>query len=340
MQKDLERRLHEAKQSFALIKQPRKYRKLLPYVPLTVLILGFGLVGVILTVSSHAATVAKPMEAEAGQLGGNANTVADTTGKASGGSFVNFSSGGSNPNPTPPPPGGGGGNDGDPTAATCNSFTMVGPPPGLSYQPNQCEDFNDGLGGFDPYNGGGGDTVISDSDSRQPGQCSNGGGFLALKQDAAGHTCGGEYAGITQQYGYWEVRMRAYSTGTGSGSAPHPVLIIWDPGAVWENGEMDFFETDIGDPAGGYLHCLGHPVDNCYQIPDNPVDYSKWHVYGFDWRADSGSGYIDGVQWWTTSNNDWSIQDKGHLTIQLDNLQGSTPVKPGEMDVDWIHTYK
>lgn len=325
-----------------LLKKSKKYRKLLPYTPLAVLVVGFGLVGVVLTISSHAANSVTAQEAESGQLNGNASNQTGDSNTVSGGSFVLFgagSGGGGNPPPPPPPPPPSGGGD-DPTATTCpTSFSVVGTDPTITqYKPTLCEDFNNGLGTFGPYTGGGDGTVIDGSSSRQPGQCSNGGGYLALKQDSAGHTCGGSVDAIEQSYGYWEMRMRAYKTG-GGGSPGHPVLILWSPGNVWNDGEMDFFETDIGSPAGGFLHCVGNPQQNCFTIPDDPVDYSQWHVYGFEWRADGGRGFIDGKPWWSTTTNDWSITKPGHPTIQLDNF-GSAPAELDEMDVDWIHAYK
>ena len=299
-------------------------------------VLAAGLLGGVLISVSHADSFAKGLEAEDGQVAGNAKKVADTA--ASGGNKVTFSS-------TTTGGGGGGGStgDNDPTANTCsgNAFTIVGAPAELNgYKASGCEDFNNGLGGFDAYTGGGDGTVVSGS-SRKPSQCSNGGGYLALKQSSDGSTCGGNLGQPEQQYGYWEVKMRTYKTADGGGPTGHPVLIIWSPGNVWNDGEMDFFETDIGDPAHGYMHCIGHPKDNCYQIPDNDVDYSQWHVYGFEWRADGGTGYIDGKKWWSDNNSGgWSIQKPGHMTIQLDCIGCGTPVRPAQMDVDWVHTYK
>lgn len=145
--------------------------------------------------------------------------------------------------------------------------------------------------------------------------------------------------GFDQRYGYWEVRMRAYSTGS-SGSAPHPVLILW-PGSGGWTSELDFFETNIGNSAGGFLHCTGGNVSsNCYTLPSNSVNYSQWHVYGIQWTASGMTGFIDGNKWWSTNSSSVQPLADSNLTIQLDNLSGSTPVKSGEMDVDWAHMYK
>lgn len=223
-----------------------------------------------------------------------------------------------------------------PTAATCPAPTPAAPVTG--YTVSQCEDFNNGLGAFSPYVGGGAGTVVGTG--RVASQCTDVDGMLELKQNAAGATCGGWMTGFDQRYGYWEVRMKVASTGT-SGSPPHPVLILWPGNGQWTS-ELDFFETNVGNPAGGFLHCSGsNPSANCFILPSNNVDYSQWHTYGIQWTPTSMTGYIDGTQWWT-SNNTSSFQPlaDSNLTIQLDNLSGSTPVDPAEMDVDWAHMYK
>jgi hypothetical protein len=322
-------KISKVMEAFGLLKKTKKYRKLLPFVPLAVVILGFAVTGLILTIASHAATYTAPKEAEAGVIAGAAATKTDTTNKASGGKYVGFgSSGSTTPPPTTPP-------TSDPTAATCPSPTPTAPVTG--YTIAKCEDFNSGQGAFGGYDGGGGDTVVGGG--RKSSQCSDSGGVLILAQSSDGSTCGGS-TNFSQRYGFWEARMRAYSTGT-SGSAPHPVLILWPDSDQWpEGGELDYFETDIGDPATGFLHCASSAGGNCYQLPDDSVDYSQFHVYGFKWTSSSFTGYIDARQWYTTSDGGAQPPGAMHQTIQLDNLTGNTPVKAGKMEVDWLHMYK
>jgi hypothetical protein len=225
---------------------------------------------------------------------------------------------------------------GSAAAATCPSPTPVAPVTG--YTISACEDFNSGLGDFSPYNGGGGNTVVGTG--RTPSECSDAGGVLELKQTSAGATCGGWMNKFGQRYGYWEVKMRVYTTSASSGSEPHPVLILWPSDGQWTS-ELDFFETNIGTPATGYLHCTGDPNSKCYTLPANSVDYSQWHVYGIQWTPTSMTGYIDGMKWWSTTNiSPFEPLGDSNLTFQLDNVSGSTPVKPAEMDIDWAHMYK
>lgn len=236
-----------------------------------------------------------------------------------------------NPQPNPQP-----GPNPSPTTATCGGSANTPTAPLGSYAIKSCEDFN-GSGipsGWSAYNGGGGDTVVGAG--RKPGQCTVGNGVLVQTQNSDGATCGMSHS-HSQRYGLWEVRMRAYSTGS-SGSAPHPVLIVW-PDTEWEDGELDYFETDLGDPdMSVFLHCVGNPSKNCYST-SKAVDYTQWHTYSFEWTSAGFKGFIDGVQFYSTGPSGADMPVPGHQTIQLDNLSGDTPVKSGKMEVDWVHIY-
>jgi hypothetical protein len=307
-----------------------------------IFVLAFGLIGIYVLFSVHAATFSVAAELESGKLSGNAKIVADSS--ASGGSAVQFgsapTSGSGSSSSSGSGSSGGSSTSGStsPTTATCPSPKPTAPITG--YVIATCEDFNSGLGDFGPYTGGGSGTVVGTG--RTASQCTVTGGMLELKQASSGATCGGWMNNFDQQYGYWEVKMRAYSTGT-SGSAPHPVLILWPTNNEWTS-ELDFFETNIGSSATGYLHCTsssGSANSNCYVLPTNNVDYSQWHVYGIQWTPTCMTGYIDTTKWWSTcSTSSFQPLGSSNLTIQLDNLSGSTPVKAGEMDIDWAHMYK
>jgi Dockerin type I domain len=219
--------------------------------------------------------------------------------------------------------------------STCPSPTPVTPVSG--YTIVACEDFNNGLGAFNAYNGGGGGTVVGVG--RVPAQCQVSDGILHEVQLSNGATCGGSMPTFSHLQGLWEVRMRAYFTGT-SGSEPHPVLILWPDTGVHADGELDYFEANLGHPARAFLHCLGvNDTQNCYTSPISPVDYSQWHVYSILWESGRMSGYIDGQLWWSTTGTTFVPSVAMHQTIQLDNLSGVTPVDPGEMDIDWVHMF-
>ncbi len=225
---------------------------------------------------------------------------------------------------------------GDTTTPTCESSASSPTAPLTGYRLTKCEDFNGTTipSGWSAYNGGGGDTVVGAG--RKQEQCTVGGGILVQTQNTDGATCG-MTSNFAQKYGFWEVKMRAYSTGSG-GSAPHPVLILWPDTDVWADGELDYFESDIGEGMGVFLHCVGNPSANCYHTTHN-VDVSQWHVYGFEWTATGFKGFVDGQQIYETGGNGSNPNVSMHQTIQLDNLTGQTPVSPAKMEVDWVHMY-
>ncbi len=220
------------------------------------------------------------------------------------------------------------------TDATCTGSGKTPVAPVTGYTLSKCEDFNNGVGTFSPYDGGGEGTVVGGG--RKSAQCTATGGVLVLTQLADGSTCGGSMDSFSTTYGYTEVRMKTSSTGSG-GSAPHPVLIQWPDSGP---GEFDFFETDIGESGSQvFLHCIANTSDNCYNTKLD-VDYTQWHVYGFEWTASGFTGYIDGKQVYTTDGAGSNAAKPFHQTIQLDNLSGKTPVSPGKMEVDYVHLYK
>jgi hypothetical protein len=249
--------------------------------------------------------------------------------------------GGTNPTPTPttptpttPTPSTGGIDLSDnTTAATCPSPQPIA---ATGYTASGCIDFNGSLAGYSPYTSGGGDTVSGGG--RKGGQCKNENGMLRAEQASDGSTCGGS-TNLSQKYGLWETKMKITTTGT-SGEPTHPVLLMWSDAGPWNDGEMDYFEIDNGDKAAGWLHCVGHAADNCYRIPDNDVDYTKWHVYSFEWTADKMTGYIDGKVWWTYTNQNAFPKVSFHATVQHDCIGCKIPVKAASMDVDWMHMFK
>jgi hypothetical protein len=280
-------------------------------------------IGTALLLQSHAATASASIELENGTITSPATVASDS--KASGGKYVVYGT----------KPSGVGS-----TGASCTSGALSPVAPVSGYTLSGCDDFNtSSSNNFFPYDGGGTNTVVGAG--RLPSQCKYTGTSLLESQSSNGATCGGS-TNLSQKYGMWEVRMRASFTGAiGSGSSPHPVLILWPDSDVWNDGELDFFDTQLGTPAQGFLHCVGPNISqNCYAIPANSVDYSQYHVYSLLWQNGLMTGYIDGVQWWTTRTSSVMPSVSMHLTMQLDNLTGQTPVRAGNMEVDWMHMYK
>ena len=185
---------------------------------------------------------------------------------------------------------------------------------------------------------------------RVPERCTVDGEKLVITGLENGDS-GGMAHRFDQQYGRWEVRMRASNT-TPSGKTYHPVLIIWPTDDRWpESGEYDFCENSspAADKAQAFIH-FPHPDTVEVQqrrFEKQPWDTSAWHNYAIEWTADGITCYLDGEKWFTTSGgaqssprrSDIQAMPSGHLTIQLDNFNGSTGNRGARMEIDWVHVY-
>jgi hypothetical protein len=174
--------------------------------------------------------------------------------------------------------------------------------------------------------------------------------ILTLTGLANGDTAGLEHK-YDQRYGRWEVRMRSSNT-TATGVTYHPVLIIWPTSDLWpDDGEYDFSENDTpGDSsAQAYIH-FPHPASVAVQqrgFTKTPWDASQWHNYAIEWTPNGITCYLDGEVWFNTSGGASTspqrsnIQDmpSGHLTIQLDNFNGSSGNREALMEIEWVHVY-
>lgn len=183
--------------------------------------------------------------------------------------------------------------------------------------------------------------------TRDPERISYTDGLLRI-QGQAGGSSGGMAHQVSQQYGRWEARMRAYSLG-GTGQQYHPVLIIWPDSEDWpDDGEYDFLECNVGESVGAYIH-YPHPSNGGVlqqeHATNSSVQIADWHNYAIDWQSTGITGYIDGVQWYHYANGAGpagrrNIQSmpSGSMRIQLDNFGGS-PHKPANMDIEWMRVY-
>lgn len=186
--------------------------------------------------------------------------------------------------------------------------------------------------------------------TRDPERISYTGGVLRLQGTAGGSTGGMAHLAVQRQYGRWEARMRAYTTGGTAGQSQyHPVLIVWPDSDNWpDDGEYDFIETDVGSTAGAFIH-YPHPYNGNVLQQEHATDSSKavadYHNYAIDWQPTGITGYIDGVQWYHYANgagpagrSNIQAMPSGHLTVQLDNFGGATH-RPANMDLEWVKIY-
>jgi hypothetical protein len=155
----------------------------------------------------------------------------------------------------------------------------------------------------------------------------------------AGGTTGGMAFKQSRQFYRVECRARMYETSPGSsGSQYHPVLLLWPDSDRWPNdGELDYMETDIGQPdIDAFMH---HPATSVIQDHySKNLDITVWHNYALEWRSGLLIGYVDGVEWFRDSGSWVSNIPAMHETVQLDNFGGSTH-KPAVLELMFFRAY-
>ncbi|OLL89817.1 glycoside hydrolase, family 16 [Pseudonocardia sp. Ae331_Ps2] len=181
--------------------------------------------------------------------------------------------------------------------------------------------------GWNAYDGPG----HAGNGARSPDAATVADGVLTIDGSGDGTTAGLAWTAHSQKYGRWEVRMRA-PTGSPSYNA---LALLWP---TQENfpvgGEIDFAE--IMNPDRNTVELFLHyGADNSQVHGELTIDATAWHNYALEWTPHGVTAFVDGREWWKTT--DTSILPPGpmHLCLQLDWFprgDGET----GQMQVDWV----
>lgn len=163
-----------------------------------------------------------------------------------------------------------------------------------------------------------------------------------LKITAHGTTSGGLSWNRGQTYGRWEIRAKVQPA-AGYG----PVALLWPDSEKWpEDGEIDFLE--IPKPERTVNNFTVHyGDDNSQDATQQNGDFSDWHDYAVEWEPDHITGFIDGMQVFSTTNKAEIPTGPMHLAIQMDvgPIDGWIPAPDSstpstvKLDVDWVHIY-
>jgi hypothetical protein len=168
------------------------------------------------------------------------------------------------------------------------------------------------------------------------------GGVLTCHGDAGMNTGGMAYtADPNPRYHRWEVRAKVNATSS-TGQPYHPVLLMWPDTENWpDDGEQDFFETNVGEPdVDAFLHDGvggGNGSQDHYSIT---VDITQWHNWAVEWTSTHLRGYCDGVLWFDDTNPALNTSASMHLCIQLDSFFNTgTPMQAADFQVMWCRKY-
>ena len=197
--------------------------------------------------------------------------------------------------------------------------------------PNRSDDFDgpSSLAGWHLYDSPG----HAGNGRRTPSAVSVGDGVLTITGDSKGNSEGMAWS-PGQMYGRWEVCVRSPA------SSPnyHSVLLLWPDAANGSGGgEVDFME--ISDPTRQSVDAFVH-----YGSPDQKeagnvrIDATQWHSWAVEWTPHRIATFVDGVQWWETTNAAHLPPGPMKLCMQLDDFGGDIS-QGGQQIVNWARQY-
>jgi beta-glucanase (GH16 family) len=162
-------------------------------------------------------------------------------------------------------------------------------------------------------------------------------GVLTITGDAEG-TTGGLALLQGQKYGRWEARVRAPA----SDETYHALLLLWPDAEDWPvGGEIDFME--MLDPTRQRTKLFVHyGADNSQVHGDVEVNGTQWHNWAVEWSPEHIIAYLDGNEWFRTSDPEVFPPGPMHLAIQLDWFPENSrdgEVQESQMQVDWVKQY-
>ncbi len=199
----------------------------------------------------------------------------------------------------------------------------------LGWRQTNGDEFDAGLGKWGVYDGAG----HGGNGRRTPDAVSVNGGVLTIRGDADGNS-GGMMFNDAQRFGRYEMRAKFPA-----GSAQyHPVLILWPTDIEWpRGGEVDFAETNsAADDVSFFLH---YGAANNQVSETKALDITQWHNYAVEWTAGGVIGYIDGQEWFRSTDGNTNPPGKMAPTIQLDYFPGDGGPGDAQMQVDWMRIY-
>ncbi|WP_132421910.1 glycoside hydrolase family 16 protein [Pseudonocardia endophytica] len=136
-----------------------------------------------------------------------------------------------------------------------------------------------------------------------------------------------------QQYGRWEACVRA-DEGSGGLNA---LLLLWP---VEENfpvgGEIDWMEnmSDDRQETSFFLH---YGADNQQEYGSVKHDATEWSAWALEWTPDKMTAYVNGKEWYSSTDTDHFPPGAMNMTMQLDYFGNAGG--PSAMHMDWARQW-
>ncbi len=195
--------------------------------------------------------------------------------------------------------------------------------------PNRVDEFDAGTEQWGVYDGPG----HAGKGIRSPDQAKVDNGVLTINGTSAGTSAGMAWT-PGQKYGRWEGRMRA-DVGPESYNA---LLLLWPDAENFPvGGEVDFAEIMSADrqTTNMFLH---YGAKNAQISGEVKHDATQWTNWALEWTPKKMTAFVNGKEWWSSTEADKFPPGPMHLCIQLDWFpDGSTG--SSAMQVDWVKQY-
>jgi hypothetical protein len=196
--------------------------------------------------------------------------------------------------------------------------------------PDREDDFSAGTDQWSIYDGPG----HAGQGTRSPSAVSVDGGVLTITGDSSGTTAGMAW-NPGQKYGRWEGRVKAPA----SDPSYNALLLLWpDAENFPEGGEVDFMEMMDASrqETNMFLH---YGADNSQVNGTVQIDATQWHNWALEWTPEAITAYVDGEEWFRTTDTGILPPGPMHLCIQLDWFPKGDSPKESTMQVDWVRQY-
>ncbi len=196
--------------------------------------------------------------------------------------------------------------------------------------PDRKDDFSGGTDQWSVYDGPG----HAGQGRRSPSAVSVTGGVMTITGDSSGTTAGMAW-NPGQKYGRWEGRIRAPA----SDSSYNALMLLWPDAENWPvGGEVDFMEmTDRSRRSTNFF--LHYGADNAQVDGHVAIDATRWHNWAVEWTPQAITAFVDGKQWFRTTDTTTFPPGPMHLCIQLDWFPDGVTPKGSTLQVDWVRQY-
>ena len=177
---------------------------------------------------------------------------------------------------------------------------------------------------------------------RRPSQVTIANGILTITGTANGTTGGLKWRRRSQQYGQWDIRMRARH----GCRCYHPVVLLWGTGGGSgvnnPRGEIDIVEVWQRPNRDRNSFSLHYGTGSQFVGAEVAVDLTAWHVYHLVWQPTYLYTWIDDNPAYFATD-DVRVLPPGpmDLALQLDwfPAEGTTGGATASMEVDYVKQF-